>query len=392
MRQLLALVVALAGAVAVDPADFRYVRSLVPARPAQVLTIEPDERMLAHTKPSFDDVRVLDARGAQVPWRRAPERLSPPRPVRVLNSGREGRLAVALVDLGPRRRVYDRIELDLPDSGFVGRVTVLGADRRRGTFTRLSRTGIYDISGASHARSTTAVFPASDFRFLRLRATGVSRIAGATVSGTTERPRQVPRRARVAGRFATGRASVFVVDLAFAGVPVEEVSISSSKRVYERGVAVAGRNAAALGWSPLARARIFRFPGSRSAPIALFSRYRYLRVTIFNGDDAPLANVRIVARGPSEALLLEPGHPGPFQLLYGGPSVGAPSYEFARLPAPESSVPRPASLGPERLNARFEPPADTRDFFERHDWVVEAALALGAAVVAAGGLLALRRT
>jgi hypothetical protein len=377
---------------AVDAADFRYLRALAPEPQAGVIAFEPDERMLAHTKRGFDDLRVLDARGEQIPWRLAPARRSAPRSVPVLDSGRQGPLAVALLDLGPRRRVYDRVDLEIPDAGFVGRVTVRGADRRHGAFALLSRTGIYDISGATHARSTTALFPPSDFRFLRLEATGVSRIDGATVSGTTERRRQVLRRTRLAGPLAAGRASVFVLDLGFPGVPVDELSVSSPQRVYERGVAVAGRDRPDLAWRPLARARIFRFPGSRSAPIEVFSSERYLRVTIFNGDDPPLPRVRILARGPSQALLLEPGQRGPFELLYGGPTVGAPSYQFARIPPPEPSVLLPASsLGAERLNARFEPPSDTRRFFERHDWLVEAALALGAAAVAVGGLLALRR-
>ena len=68
----------------------------------------------------------------------------------------------------------------MPGTGFVGRVEVSGSDDRR-TFTLLSTSVIYDIAGAAlHARSTTVVFPPSDFRYLFLRARGIPRIDGAT--------------------------------------------------------------------------------------------------------------------------------------------------------------------------------------------------------------------
>jgi hypothetical protein len=110
-----------------------------------------------------------------------------------------GGTAVVLVDLGARRRMHDRITLETPEHDFVGRVQVYGSDDRR-AFTRLSTTAIYDIAGARQARNTTAVFPRSDFRFLELRARGVPRIDGVTISGAASRP------SSCAGRFAGSSA------------------------------------------------------------------------------------------------------------------------------------------------------------------------------------------
>ena len=69
-------------------------------------------------------------------------------PARVLDAGRRGARTVALLDFGPERRVRDRIELDVPGTGFVSRVEVSGSDDRR-TFTLLSTSVIYDIAGAA---------------------------------------------------------------------------------------------------------------------------------------------------------------------------------------------------------------------------------------------------
>lgn len=386
-----AAIAVLGGAGAVDQTKFRYERPL--RAPAGVLVaFEPDGLLFFHGKPDFGDLRVLAADGEQVPWRPLPQVDAAIQSARVLNSGTRAGAAVALLDLGSRPRLYDRIDLQIPTKNFVGRVTVSGSDRRDGPFTRLSTTGIYDIEGARSARSTTAVVPPSDFRFLALRATGARRIAGAVVTGAGDRQRVVRRRHALLDTPAgTGRRSVYLLDFGVPRLPVSELSVSSSTRVYERPVLVEGSDDRRR-WVLLTRARIFRFRGSRSAPVAFLSRSRYLRVTIENGDDSLLEGVRLETRGPSSAILLEPGHRPPFRLLYGGPEVQAPSYEFARIPAPAPAVVLdPTQLGPERVNPSFVPPPDARSFAERNPRLIQGALALAALVLCAGGFLALRR-
>ena len=124
--------------------------------------------LLSHSHVGFADLRVLDARGEQVAWRLAPHEPGlQQRRVPVLNSGRQGRYAVALLDLGAQRRVRDRAVLDIPERGFVGRAVVLGADRRRGTvYAALEDRDLRHSGAAEPARSTLAVFPPSDFRYL----------------------------------------------------------------------------------------------------------------------------------------------------------------------------------------------------------------------------------
>ncbi len=370
---------------------FRYERTLTAQGAAEPVAFEPDGPMLLHARAAFGDLRILDESGAQVPWRPVPELEAAPRPVEVLNVGRSGKEALALLDLGAGPASYDRIELEIPDRLFVGRVRVLGGDRRLGPFRLLSTTGIYAIQGAQDARSTTAVLPRSDFRYLELAASNVSTIAGATVSGSEERPRLTQRRYALVPGPGASTESRFTLDFGTRGIPVTELEVSSSTPTYERPLRIEGSNDR-QAFVPLAGARIFRFRGSTSAPVMFDSRFRYLRVSIENGDDPRLARVRLEARGPSRAILLEPGHEPPFRILYGGPEVPAASYEFARIPAPAPRTLLPPSrLGPERRNEAFEPPADTRPFAERHPGLIKLALALAAAALVAGGFFALRK-
>ena len=381
-----------AAAAAVDGSKFRYERMLPAQGAAEPVAFEPDGAMLLHARDGFGDLRILDVRGAQVPWRRLPELQEIAREVELLNSGRSGKEAVALLDLGPAPDPYDRIELDIADPRFVGRVRALGSDLRGGPYRLLSTTGIYSIEGAQDARSTTAVLPRSDFRFLQVAASNVRRIDGARVSGSEDRLRLTLRRHAILGSAKPeGGETQFTLDFGTRQVPVTELAVSSTTPTYERPLRVEGSNDV-KSFQSLTGARIFRFRGSASAPVSFDSSFRYLRVTIENGDDPPLQGVRLETRGPSRAILLEPGHEPPFRILYGGPEVEAASYEFARIPPP---VPRtflePSQLGPERVNEAFEPPADTRPFAERHPALIQLALALAAAALVAGGFFALRK-
>ena len=109
------------------------------------------------------------------------------------------------------------------------------------------------------------------------------------------------------------------------------------------------------------------------------ARHRYLRVTVTNGDDAPLEALRVTPLAGPRPLLLAAGHRPPFAVYYGAEDVAAPAYDFARLPAAATGFERAGvgTLGAEAVNDLFEPPADTRTFFERNRGAVNGAAGAG---------------
>lgn len=383
---LLALVLAgVAAAATVDPARFRYERTL---RSGGGLTaFEPDGPMYEHAAPDLRDLRVLDAGGRQVPWRlrsvRGDER---PQVARLLNVGTQDGAAVALLDFGPERVVRDRIQLDVPSRPFVGRAEVYGSDDRK-SFTRLSSTAVYDVRGATRAVSTAVVLPPSDFRYYRVRATGVTEIRGATAVAAVPAAAPVEREATLTVR-RQPRHTLVEADLRFRRVWVHEVRFASSTPSFDRPVEITGSNDRRT-FFPAGGGRVHRFGRSGETTVPLDSRYRYLRIRISNGDDPPLQDLRVTLRAYRDEVLLAPGHLPPYRVLYGG-RVARPDYDFAELPEVPGQ-PEAAVLGPERLNEAFEPPPDTRSFAARHPAVIQAALALAAAALVSGGLLALRR-
>jgi hypothetical protein len=308
--------------------------------------------------------------------------------VTVLNSGRRGDAATALIDLGPRRRVLDRIELIVSGRDFVGRATVLGSNDRE-TFTNLGSTTIYDVAGATRARSTVVELPPSDFRYYELRATGVRSIDGAAVSSETTRPALIRRDASERVR-QQGRTTVVTLDLRHARIPIDELRVRSSTEAYDRPLQVSGSNDGRR-YVPLFSTRLTRYEGSPQGPLAFTTRHRYLRLEIDNGDDRPLAGLSVEAFARSRAILVSEARDG-LRVYYGDPSLRSPDYDFARLPAATLRDERAAQarLGPERPNPDFDV-ADTRSFVDEHGWVLQAALAAAALVVGLGAFLALRR-
>ena len=372
-------------------ADFRATRTLPGPVASGSVGFEPDGAMLDGAGSDLASLRIADADGEQVPWRFVPdERRRVGREARVLNTGTRAGESVALLDTGEPRRIYERVALEISGSDFVGTVTAYGADRRDGPFTRLSATTVYDVRGASAARSTTIVLPETDARYLELRGAGVGAITGATVLGSDERPRLIVREPlrTTAPRTVRGATSV-TVDLGSRGTPITLAELDARlPRRYDRPVTVEGANDRRY-FTPLASGTMRRSGRSLRPEIELASEYRFLRFTVDNGDDPPLAGLSVRVLGPSRAVMVEGGHRPPLTAYYEAP-VGPPSYEFARLPvsAPVSILP-PSALGPERTQARE---VAEKPWGERNRWVVQAAIALAAVAVGAVGVLAVRRS
>jgi hypothetical protein len=392
--KLLALLAALTAAFAahVDPTDIRNTRALG-ASAGVPIRFEPDGAMYGHSRPDLHDLRVLDANGEQVPWRPLPTPAAvPSRSVELVARGTQDGVVAVVVDRGPAAGIVDRVELDIPDRLFVGDAEVQGsATGEEGSYARLSSTPIYSVEGAVDARSTTAVFPATDYRYLLVRVTGISGIRGASVARDPTRPPLQPVEAS-SSREETPRSTVVTLDLGHARVPVDAIQVESSTPRYVRRVTVEGSNDG-TSYAGVGGGEVARFQGVELGRVDVAARHRYLRVTIRNGDDALLEGLRVGPEARPRPLLLAEGFDPPYTLLYGSARISPPAYDFERLPPAATGFERAkeGELGPEAANDDFEPPADTRTFFERNDWLVEAALVLAALAVAAAGLLALRR-
>jgi len=387
----IALIAATAAGAAqkIDPQSFRYERTLS-GEANRPLLVELDAQLLGHARADLGDIRVLDAKGAQVPWRTVPEIVAA-RPVAVplIDVGRENGTLVALLDLGTSRRVVSRISLQIPGSDFVSKVEVFGSDDRV-NFRTLGKTLVYDLSGTRHSRSTVVTFRPSDLRYLELRARGLRGITSATVSrGATKRlyrswkPNSTARKERQ-------RTTVVTLDLGYR-LPVTLLDVQAATSTYDRPLEVLGsRNGSS--WFPLAEGRLFRFGGSAQDAISIDAQARFIRLRIDNGDDEPLGRIalRVLAQVPT--LYVKGGAPGPYRVFYGSRSsaLRAPDYDLARMPRSALNLPTavPGRLGGERALEAETAPA--KSLLDRYPWLIEVALALVAIAFGAAGFFVIR--
>jgi hypothetical protein len=394
MKLLVVVAATLAASAAdVDESAFRYTRTLEATTGAAV-RFEPDKRMYGHARPDFPDLRILDARGEEVPWRSEPKPDTVPRQsLPLVARGRLGDVVSVVADRGPAPPIIDRLELAIPDRTFVGSVFVLGsATGAEGSYATLSRTPIYSVRGAVDARSTTAVFAPSDYRFLLLQVRGVSRLSGVHAFRDPFQPPLEPVEAPSTKR-EEGRATVVELDLGHPGVPVDRIRILATTPRYIRPVHVEGSDDGSTWVSLGYREQVAHFPGVDLSNVALAARRRFLRVTIQNGDDEPLAGLQVVPEALPRRLLLAGGYEPPYRILYGAAAMPEPTYDFRRLPAGATGFEEAVegSLGAEGANPLFEASESTETFFERNDFLIQGLLVVAALVVAAGGVVALRR-
>ena len=346
--------------------------------------------MYQHAAPGFVDLRVLDARGRQVPWRL---------------TQRAGRRAAAGGTGAERRRRRaarrSRSSISAPSAscatGFSStcRSSRSSAARRctaattAGRFTRLSSTSIYDVRGATRAVSTAVVFPPSDFRYYRIRATGVNRRFEAQPRRRWCRREPVEREAEHHRASSSRGKRSSRPTSHYRGVTVHEVRFASSTPAFDRPVEITGSNDG-QAFFPVGGGRLYRFGSAGETTVPLDSRYRYLRIRIANGDDPPL---RRPPRHAARVSRLRPARAGLRAARIACSTAGRPcrrsttSRSSRRCRGSRQYV----VLGPERRNEAFEAPPDTRSFAERHPALITLALALAAATLVAGGLLALRR-
>jgi len=388
---LVALVAATAAGASqtVDPQRFRYERALSGAT-GRPLLVTLDEPLLGHARTDLSDIRVLDARGAQVPWRTVPE-VAAPRPLSIplIDVGRENGVLVALLDLGTSRRIVNRINLQIPGSNFVSKVEVRGSDDRV-SFRSLGKTLVYDVKGATHSRSTVISFRSSDLRYLELRAVGLPGISSATVSQQgvkrqyrTWKPESTIRKERKT-------ATVVTLDLGYR-LPVTLLNVRAATSVYERPLKVLGSSSGS-SWLPLAEGRLFRFEGAAQDPIAIDAQARFLRLRIENGDDKPLGAVTVRVLGHPRTLYVKGGAPGPYRMLYGARSrsLDAPDYDLARMPRSALSLDRAVQGHLSNERALQGPAAPAKSLLDRYPWLIEAALALVAIAFGAAGFFIFR--
>jgi hypothetical protein len=378
-----------------------------------------DAQIFPHAAPSLADLRLFPAAvGAhEVPYAITMSEAvtEETQSARVLNLGMEdGRIAL---DLEMPTRAYTSVTLGLDPTvhDFIATATVTGSDthgghgdRSLGTFT------LFDLATQRLSRDTTLPLEESTFRYLHVTLS-VAPAPGAVSAPARFGPSlvqsaQVPpsREAQIVYTPVAETSTLATVAretrAAFeipVRVPIERVSFVLAPGFngnFSRDVRItANTNPPPKGDAPdeprnsypeQITGNILRVHANEagreihteqlSVPAVLganLQRGAKVVVAIENGDDQPLpiAAVRLEMRQRKLCFDASAATAGALNLYYGDDLLQAPVYDYARLFSAARS-PVPATLGPEQQNPKYQPPADTRSFTDRHPEVLWIAL------------------
>ena len=189
----------------------------------------------------------------------------------------------------------------------------------------------------------------------------------------------------------TKRATEVTLDLGVAGYLTHAVTLSSSDKNYSRRVLVESSNDG-TSWSYVREGYISnisttRFTGSSNRVTYPEQKARYVRVSIVNDDNMPIAiGGGASVEGPVVSAIFETKPGEAYTLYYGNPIAGHPVYDIARIASyiEENAIPV-ATVGQEIVNPAYKAPkGPVIPFTESHKWLLNILLIIVVVVIGAG--------
>jgi hypothetical protein len=354
------------------------------------------------------DLRVIDDTGAEQPfvirahtggatvaWRNA----------RLLDPGWvPGQYSQATFDLGSDSGVHNRVRIDVRPGqrDFLTWVEIaVSADARTWQIAR-DRAPIYRLSRAGLGTVCDATYPDSIQRYVRVRVLdGAQRydiIGGAVARQIARAAELVPASVTFSRVSGAADRTVWLMDQVTPGLAIGEVRLETTTATFDRPLLIEasddGQTWARAGEGAVSRradggatqpALAVRVEPAAGWPAASAARWR---VTIYNGNDEPLANARLAAFELPRRVVFRaaPGHT--YRVLAGNARATTPAYDLARsVDASIFDAARPASIGEVTRNASY---ADPAPWTERHPAVLWTAVALAALALGALAVRTLR--
>lgn len=412
-----ALLVAPAARAEFDPEAWRSVRDVKVTEGAEGehARLALDEHVWDHAAgPRLHDLRLIRGEAEEIGYAiYVPRKVGPrieERPARVFNIAKRSNKATELsLDLGENPPITNRVGIETPDKDFGCAVVVEGSDSGRRWKTIRDDAAIFDFVGYERGRFTTVSFPDSRYRYLRLVVSAPPGRKPIDLSGATvfqeipaeepELPMLVDRPVRERTETQKERETWFTLDLAARHLPVGKILLETADENFAREVRLSVSDDRKR-WRSAGGGFIFRYRTARYRAESLAVEFgeqfgRYLRIRVLNGDDPPLAVMRITVQGRPRYLFFpfEPGRR--FRLFYENRDAHKAEYDYGKVferIARRSAI--EARLGGVQHNPRFiatrqAPPP--HPWIRRNQWVLYVALGVAVIGLSAVALRVLRQ-
>ncbi len=189
-----------------------------------------------------------------------------------------------------------------------------------------------------HASLLTLDYPTSTRRFLKVLIEGAKTpaiLAGASVLLREERPAAWQEIAKFADPAAVEddkrHTTSYELDFGAAGAPRDRIQLTIADPAFHRTVATEWSDDR-KEWISDAYSTVYRMEGTESLQVPVGSRRaRYLRVTLYHGDDKPLKLTSVSVEAIARNIIFPSQSTGDYWLYFGNPTARAPSYDLAMV-------------------------------------------------------------
>lgn len=387
-----AALLSFAGVIAAAPlpkawTGWRYSRPIevAAAGSTRLVGLAVPQDVYLHAQPSLPDLRVIDDAGNEVPYAsfsRAGSTVSRELPAEILeNSFSPGNYTQVVLDVGKAAPFHNALEISTQESDFIEWVSVEASDDGHEWRTVAERAPIFRFRQQGREGTQTVRYSPNNARYVRVRVLDGGKKFPVAYAQVYSKNVELPERTFLEESIVddpTGHAgeNAWRVDLGTAALGVQEVRFAVNPAEFIRAVEIA-TSADGKDWTPVARGEIYRFqqasteeehlrvdvPGNPTA--------RYWRITVINGNDAPLPGV-------IPSLYITPVHmvfeqqPGrSYRLIYGQYRAPFPQYDLSRrLTNEQEDVAVVAQLGAEEETSNYSDPRPWTEKNRYFLWVV----------------------
>jgi hypothetical protein len=356
-----------------------------------------------HAQTALPDLRIIDDTGNEAPYARYVREGSASSrdlPTEILeDSYAPGDYTQVVLSVGAAAPFHNAVEINTPESDFIEWVSVEASDDAHQWRIVEDRAPIFRFRQQSREGTQTVHYSPNNARYLRVRVLDGDRkfpvSSAQVVYHTVDTPERTFLEAEIVDD-PDKRAgeNAWRVDLGTPALGLQEVRFAVNPAEFIRAVEISTSDDGAT-YRPVAHGEIYRF--QRESTQEEYLRVdvpgeitgRYWRITVQNGNDAPLPGV-------IPSLYITPVHlvfeqqPGrSYRLLYGQNLATAPQYDLARrISASQEDVAAVAQLGAEEETSNY---ADPRPWTERNRYVLWIVVGLAVLLLGGSAVRSLRR-
>ena len=385
--------------------NWRYSRAidLAPTDRPRLVEITVADPIYLRSKPALDDLRIIDAQGNETPYTifsldgaTKLERLGATVHERSFTPGAFTQTVIEVKG----DRFHNSLEIETSEQNFIEWVTVDASDDAHTWRIVQDRAPIFRFNKDGREGTRVVRYSENNARFLRVRILDGEKqfpVAGAVVLhqavGAEERVPLESVQIRPDAHRAH-RRSTWDADLGGTGPSVTEVIFDVPPMEFIRSVNLSASNDGKT-WRTLSSGQIYRFhQGDKvqeqlKVPISYGEQSRYWRITVENGNDAPLPNAAVRLYTTPRHLLFEQQPGQRYTLIYGQERSQAPQYDLAqRVNQNQQERAIPGQLDSEETNSAW---VDPRPWTETHEIFLWAALIVAVLLIGFTAIQSLRR-